>query len=186
MVSRMSLETCWAIKKHWHNKFYCTVASFWLFLYDLYYDARINEHQVRKLKFVKKKINIFKFGLRRRAVQVVVSWQWYATLSVCYKLSGLKIRCLSDNNVQGNKFVPKPKRPPETNWIAVKMEVLIPMAARCKTWVCGRSLTGIVGSNPAGRMDVSYESFVLSGRGLCVGLISHPEESYRVWFVWVW
>jgi len=35
-------------------------------------------------------------------------------------------------------------------------------------------------------MDVSYESFVLSGRGLCVGLISHPEESYRVWFVWVW
>ena len=27
---------------------------------------------------------------------------------------------------------------------------------------------------------------VLSGRGLCVGPITHPEESYRVWCVWVW
>jgi len=27
---------------------------------------------------------------------------------------------------------------------------------------------------------------VLSGRGLCVGLITRPEESYRVWCVWVW
>jgi len=25
----------------------------------------------------------------------------------------------------------------------------------------------------------------LSGRGLCVGLITHPEESYRMWCVWV-
>jgi hypothetical protein len=30
----------------------------------------------------------------------------------------------------------------------------IPVAARSKAWVCGRSLTGIVGSNPAGVMDV--------------------------------
>jgi hypothetical protein len=42
----------------------------------------------------------------------------------------------------------------------------------CET-PCGRSLTGIVGSNPAGGMDVSC---VLSGRGLCVGLIIRPEE----------
>ena len=41
-----SLETCWAIKKHWNNKFYYTVASSWLFLYDLYYDARIHEYHV--------------------------------------------------------------------------------------------------------------------------------------------
>jgi len=26
---------------------------------------------------------------------------------------------------------------------------------------------------------------VVSGRGLCVGLITRPEESYRVWCVWV-
>jgi hypothetical protein len=42
----VSLETCWAIKKRWNNKFYYTAASCWLFLYDLYYDARIHEHQV--------------------------------------------------------------------------------------------------------------------------------------------
>jgi hypothetical protein len=39
-------KTCWAIKKHWNNKFYYTVASFWFFLCDLYYDARIHERQV--------------------------------------------------------------------------------------------------------------------------------------------
>jgi len=27
---------------------------------------------------------------------------------------------------------------------------------------------------------------LLSGRGLCVGLITRPEESYRVWCFWVW
>ena len=27
---------------------------------------------------------------------------------------------------------------------------------------------------------------VLSGRGLCAGLITRPEESFRVWCVWVW
>jgi hypothetical protein len=30
----------------------------------------------------------------------------------------------------------------------------IPVAALSKAWVCGRLLTGIVGSNPAGGMDV--------------------------------
>ena len=29
----------------------------------------------------------------------------------------------------------------------------IPVAAWSKTWVCGRSLAGIVGSNPAGVME---------------------------------
>ena len=30
----------------------------------------------------------------------------------------------------------------------------IPVAERSKAWVCGRSLVGIAGSNPAGGMDV--------------------------------
>ena len=30
----------------------------------------------------------------------------------------------------------------------------IPVAARSKAWICGRSLAGIAGSNPAGGMDV--------------------------------
>jgi hypothetical protein len=33
MMSGVSLETCWAIKKYWINKFYYTVASYWLLLY---------------------------------------------------------------------------------------------------------------------------------------------------------
>jgi len=36
------------------------------------------------------------------------------------------------------------------------------------------------------RMSVFCECCVLSGRGLCVGLIIRPGESYRVWCVWVW
>jgi len=35
-------------------------------------------------------------------------------------------------------------------------------------------------------MSVSSDCYVLSSRGLCVGLITHTEESYRVWSVWVW
>jgi len=45
MMGGVSPETCWAIKKQWNNKFYYTVASCWLFPYDLYYDKRIHEHQ---------------------------------------------------------------------------------------------------------------------------------------------
>ena len=40
------LNNCWTIKKHWNNKFYYKTASCWFFLWDLYYDARIHEHQV--------------------------------------------------------------------------------------------------------------------------------------------
>jgi hypothetical protein len=47
MMSVVLLETCWAIKKYWNNKFYYTVASCWLFLYDLRYDARIHEHKFK-------------------------------------------------------------------------------------------------------------------------------------------
>ena len=54
------------------------------------------------------------------------------------------------------------------------------MSARSKIGVCGRSLAGIAGSNPAGGMDVSWECCMLSGRGLCEGLISRPEKSYRL------
>jgi hypothetical protein len=34
-------------------------------------------------------------------------------------------------------------------------------------------------------MSVCCECCVMSGRGLCDGLITCPEESYRVWCVWV-
>ena len=57
----------------------------------------------------------------------------------------------------------------------------IPEVVRYKAWVCGRSLAGIAGANHAWNMDVCLLwGVVLSRRGLCVGLISHPDESYRV------
>jgi hypothetical protein len=34
---------------------------------------------------------------------------------------------------------------------------------------------------PGPCMSVSHECCVLSGRGMCVGLSTRPEESYRVW-----
>jgi hypothetical protein len=54
------------------------------------------------------------------------------------------------------------------------------LAARSKAWVCGRSLVGIVCSNLAGVWDVCCECCELSGRRVCVGLITRPEESYRL------
>ena len=56
--------------------------------------------------------------------------------------------------------------------------VAVPSKARVR----GRSIAGIVGSNPAGGIDsVSCECCVLSGRDLCEGLITRPEEFHRMW-----
>ena len=59
----------------------------------------------------------------------------------------------------------------------------IPVAEWSKARVYGRSLAGIAGSNPAGGVDgCSLWVFcVLSGRGLCDGLITRPEEEF--WLV---
>ena len=59
----------------------------------------------------------------------------------------------------------------------------VPVAARSKAYVCGRSPAEIVGSNPTRGMDVCCECHVLSGRGLCDELITCPKESYRLWCV---
>ena len=55
----------------------------------------------------------------------------------------------------------------------------MPAYLSLKVCVCGRSLAGVAGSNPAGDMVVC----VLSGRGMFVGLITRPEVSDRVWCV---
>ena len=59
----------------------------------------------------------------------------------------------------------------------------IPVSARSKEWVCDCSLVRIVGSNPAGGMDVCFECCVLTERSLCVGLITRLDESYQEWCV---
>ena len=57
----------------------------------------------------------------------------------------------------------------------------VPVAARSKAYVCGRSLAEIVGSNPTGAwIFACCECSVLSGRGLCDELIARPEEPYRM------
>jgi len=41
--------------------------------------------------------------------------------------------------------------------VVLRLKILclpLPVAARSKAWVCGRSLAGIAGSNPAGGIDV--------------------------------
>jgi len=57
------------------------------------------------------------------------------------------------------------------------------VAARSKAWVCGCSLVGIVGSNPVRGMNVCLLRMLRVVRRLCVGLITHPEKSYRLWSV---
>jgi len=62
----------------------------------------------------------------------------------------------------------------------------VPVAMRHKAWVCGRSPAEIVVSNPAGAwISVCCECCVLSGRSFCVGLITRPEDSYRIWYVFM-
>ena len=63
----------------------------------------------------------------------------------------------------------------------------VPVAERSEERVYGRSLAGIAGSNPAEGKDgcLLRVLCVLSGRGLCDGLISRSEESYRLWCVLV-
>jgi hypothetical protein len=60
----------------------------------------------------------------------------------------------------------------------------ISVATWSKVWVYSRLLAGIVGLNPAGGLDVC-QCCVLSGRGLCDGLIIHPEKSYWLWCIGV-
>jgi len=55
----------------------------------------------------------------------------------------------------------------------------VPVAALSKAWDCGRSLVVIAGSNPTVYMAVCCQYCVLSGRGICVGLIAPPGYSYR-------
>ena len=63
----------------------------------------------------------------------------------------------------------------------------ISVAEQSKARFCGWLLTGIWIQIPPGAWVFHcFECCVLSGWGLCIGPITHPEVSYRVWCVWVW
>jgi hypothetical protein len=56
-----------------------------------------------------------------------------------------------------------------------------------RRWCTAVRLLGLPVQIPPGAcISVSCECCVLSGRGLCDWLFTRPEESYRVWCVWVW
>jgi hypothetical protein len=65
--------------------------------------------------------------------------------------------------------------------LIVKWDKPTPVAAGANSWVFGCSLVVSVGSNPFEGMDFFLYECVLFDRGLCVRLITLPEESYRVW-----
>jgi len=50
MMGGVSPETCWASYKYGIMKFWYTVASCWIFLYELCYDAWIHEHEASGLQ----------------------------------------------------------------------------------------------------------------------------------------
>jgi hypothetical protein len=101
-----------------------------------------------------------------------------------------KLQCLSEQD-----SLDSDTRPAQCNNFAALAPTMyvnsfkkpIPVTVQSKAWVCGCSLLGIMGSNPAGsRKSISCECSVLLRRGPCVGLITRTEESYRLCCVWVW
>jgi hypothetical protein len=59
----------------------------------------------------------------------------------------------------------------------------IPMVARSKALVCGRSPPEIVGSNPTGVMKSVVIDVFCQVELSAMSLITRPEESYRLWCV---
>ena len=60
---------------------------------------------------------------------------------------------------------------------------LIPGSIWSKTWVWSGLLAEITGLNANGGKSVCRECCVLSGRGFCIGLMTHQKEIYCVWCV---
>ena len=73
--------------------------------------------------------------------------------------------------------------PPHSLFFQGIFPILVSLSNHALSWVCGRSFAGIVGSNPTGGMDVCLLWVLCVFRGLCVWLITRPEESYRLWCV---
>ena len=109
--------------------------------------------------------------IRSRPAPPTPSQLHYLQPEACRCAFPLNVRWRLKSNINLGRF----------NYIKEWYPILV--AARSMEWVCGRSLAGIMGSDPAGGMDICCECCVLSGRGLWVGLITYLEESYRLWCV---
>jgi hypothetical protein len=56
----------------------------------------------------------------------------------------------------------------------------MPVAVRSKTYLCSRLIAGIAGSNPTEGMEVRPLCLCCVGSGLCDGLTTRSQETYRV------
>ena len=73
------------------------------------------------------------------------------------------------------------------HWCIVELSVLVVWdALLLRAWYLSRLLRLWIRIPPGVWMSVCCECCVLSGRGLCDTLITHSEESYRLWCVVVW
>ena len=81
--------------------------------------------------------------------------------------------------LDGLKCLPWSVKIRQTCYVCLYQLQPFPVAARSKAWVCGRWIAGIAGSNPDDDIDVYLVRVlcVFSGRRLCIGLITRPEES---------
>ena len=96
------------------------------------------------------------------------------TLPVCNFLTGTVIASLHD--VPHRHYQPLSGR---------DHKIPIPMAARSKACICGPSLFGDCGFESRRGTSASCECCVQSGGNHSHGLISRPEDSYRMWCVYV-
>jgi len=67
MMGGVSPETRWASYRYGIIKFWYIVASCWIFLYELYYDARLHKHQVGVNKvqyFINRHVHKLKMWLK--------------------------------------------------------------------------------------------------------------------------
>jgi len=60
-----------------------------------------------------------------------------------------------------------------------------PKVAPSKRWICDHSLAGITGSDPTGAWMSVFCECCRVCRVFFIGLTTRPNESYRVWCVWV-
>jgi len=61
MMGGVSPETCWASYKYVVIKVWYIVTSCWSFLYELYHDARIHEHQVTHVLYCQSCVYVMSF-----------------------------------------------------------------------------------------------------------------------------
>ena len=115
MMGGVSPETCWAIKKYWNNKFYYTVTSFWLFLWDLWDGEFVQKRPFLPINSVEHRrrskipadpafIGRYSVAHEKTCLDHSASWLRFKprTLSIQFKTSPLEPTCKVNLRVPKN------------------------------------------------------------------------------------